>query len=354
MNKQLSKSFIHSLAKDIKVLARELGFSKIGIVDVNLSEHEKYLEKWLKNEYHGNMKYMEKHGKKRSRPEELVKGTKRIITVSMNYISKEYSGEKLLEEKEKAFISSYALGRDYHNLMKARLLKLAKKLKEAAPNNFRVFVDSAPVLEKAIAQKAGIGWIGKNTLLLNKEEGSYFFLGEIYTDLELPLDSAPVKNHCGTCTACLDVCPTKAFKGPMELDARKCISYLTIENKESIPKLLRPLLGNRIFGCDDCQIYCPWNKFAKSSEEKDFKPRHLLNNSELIDLFLWTEEEFLTKTEGSAIRRAGYEGWLRNIAVALGNAKKSRKIISALNQRINYPSELVREHVNWALDQHLK
>ena len=332
--------------------SRDLGFTKVGITDVNLDLHEKYLNEWLEKGFHGSMKYMEKHGNKRSRPSELIDGTIRVISVSMTYLSKNFETNRVLNENKKAFISPYALGRDYHKVMRRRLKELSRKIENHTSSRGRVFVDSAPVLEKALAQKAGLGWIGKNTLLLNRQEGSYFFLGEIYTDLELPIDEPYDREHCGSCKKCLEVCPTKAFTGPNQLDARKCISYLTIESKSSIPEELRRSIGNRVFGCDDCQICCPWNKYAKFSVEEDFMPRHNLDDSELADLFLWTEEEFLLRTEGSAIRRAGYEGWLRNIAVALGNAGKSRKIISALHSRINHPSELVREHVNWALEQH--
>jgi epoxyqueuosine reductase len=261
---------------------------------------------------------------------------------------------ELLEEDKKAFVSGYARGRDYHKIMRSRLKKLVSKIKVHSSHENRVFVDSAPVLEKALAQKAGLGWIGKNTLLLNKNAGSYFFLGEIYTDLELPIDEPKIVNHCGSCTSCMDVCPTKAFEGPNQLDARKCISYLTIEYKGSIKEELRPMMGNRIFGCDDCQIFCPWNKFLKITDEADFKPRHNLDDIDLSNLFMWSEEEFLEKTQGSPIRRAGYESWLRNIAIALGNAESSVEVLRALHSKKDHSSEIVQEHVNWAIEQHIR
>ena len=352
MNNFLTKKDLSLLAEQIKLWSSELGFSSIGITDIDLSQDQRYLEKWLEKDYHGEMKYMEKHGKKRSQPAELVKGTKRIISLSMNYLPENYNGLELLKEDKKAFVSGYARGRDYHKIMRSRLKKLVSKIKVHSSHENRVFVDSAPVLEKALAQKAGLGWIGKNTLLLNKNAGSYFFLGEIYTDLELPIDEPEIVNHCGSCTSCMDVCPTKAFEGPNQLDARKCISYLTIEYKGSIKEELRPMMGNRIFGCDDCQIFCPWNKFLKITDEADFKPRHNLDDIDLSNLFMWSEEEFLEKTQGSPIRRAGYESWLRNIAIALGNAESSVEVLRVLHSKKDDPSEIVKEHVNWAIEQH--
>ena len=352
MNNFLTKKDLSLLAEQIKLWSSELGFSSIGITDIDLSQDQRYLEKWLEKDYHGEMKYMEKHGKKRSKPAELVEGTKRIISLSMNYLPVNYNGLELLKEDKKAFVSGYARGRDYHKIMRSRLKKLVSKIKVHSSHENRVFVDSAPVLEKALAQKAGLGWIGKNTLLLNKNAGSYFFLGEIYTDLELPIDEPEIVNHCGSCTSCMDVCPTKAFEGPNQLDARKCISYLTIEYKGSIKEELRPMMGNRIFGCDDCQIFCPWNKFLKITDEADFKPRHNLDDIELSILFMWSEEEFLKKTQGSPIRRAGYESWLRNIAIALGNAESSVEVLRVLHSKKDDPSEIVKEHVNWAIEQH--
>ena len=352
MNNFLTKKDLSLLAEQIKLWSSELGFSSIGITDIDLSQDQRSLEKWLEKDYHGEMKYMERHGKKRSQPAELVEGTKRIISLSMNYLPENYNGLELLKEDKKAFVSGYARGRDYHKIMRSRLKKLVSKIKVHSSHENRVFVDSAPVLEKALAQKAGLGWIGKNTLLLNKNAGSYFFLGEIYTDLELPIDEPEIVNHCGSCTSCMDVCPTKAFEGPNQLDARKCISYLTIEYKGSIKEELRPMMGNRIFGCDDCQIFCPWNKFLKITDEADFKPRHNLDDIDLSNLFMWSEEEFLKKTQGSPIRRAGYESWLRNIAIALGNAESSVEVLRVLHSKKDDPSEIVKEHVNWAIDQH--
>ena len=352
MNNFLTKKDLSLLSEQIKLWSSELGFSSIGITDIDLSQDQRYLEKWLEKDYHGEMKYMERHGKKRSQPAELVEGTKRIISLSMNYLPENYNGLELLKEDKKAFVSGYARGRDYHKIMRSRLKKLVSKIKVHSSHENRVFVDSAPVLEKALAQKAGLGWIGKNTLLLNKNAGSYFFLGEIYTDLELPIDEPEIVNHCGSCTSCMDVCPTKAFEGPNQLDARKCISYLTIEYKGFIKEELRPMMGNRIFGCDDCQIFCPWNKFLKITDEADFKPRHNLDDIDLSNLFMWSEEEFLEKTQGSPIRRAGYESWLRNIAIALGNAESSVEVLRVLHSKKDDPSEIVKEHVNWAIDQH--
>jgi epoxyqueuosine reductase len=271
----------------------------------------------------------------------------------MDYLAQDTHAEAVLASSEKAYISRYALGRDYHKLMRKRLSLLAARIEDAAGGgSYRAFVDSAPVLERAVAERAGLGWIAKNTMLINNEAGSWFFLGEIYTDLPLPIDTQQSEKHCGTCTACLDICPTNAFIGPSQLDARKCISYLTIEHHGSIDPALRPLLGNRIFGCDDCQLCCPWNKFAQFTDEQDFQPRHGLADAALADLLLWDEDTFLARTEGSAIRRIGYERWLRNVAVALGNAKRSDRVVNALLARRDHPSPLVREHVGWALQQH--
>jgi epoxyqueuosine reductase len=343
---------ITQLAADIKQWGRELGFQQVGITDTDLHQAEADLNEWLARGYHGEMQYMEKHGTKRSRPAELMPGTLRIISVRMDYLPPNHKMMETLQDSSKAYISRYALGHDYHKVIRKRLKQLAEKISaEVQPFSYRAFVDSAPVLEKPIAQKAGLGWIGKHTVVLNRQAGSWFFLGEIYTDLPLPID-APATEHCGTCTACIDVCPTKAIVGPAQLDARRCISYLTIEYKGSIPLEFRPLIGNRIFGCDDCQLVCPWNRFAKFSKEAAFQPRHGLIDADLIDLFQWDEEIFKQKTEGSAIRRANYECWLRNIAVALGNAKSSNEIILALQSRLHHDSPLVREHVEWALAQH--
>ena len=341
------------LATDIKAWGRELGFQRIGIADVELGDAETRLLNWLDRERHGEMHYMEPHGPRRSRPQELQPGTLRVISARMDYLPGHAAdSEAVMHNPSLGFISRYALGRDYHKVMRGRLQKLAERIEsKVGPFQYRAFTDSAPVLEKALAEKAGLGWIGKHTNLIDKQTGSWFFLGELYPALPLPVD-APAENHCGTCHACLDVCPTQAIVAPYELDARRCISYLTIELRGSIPEDLRPLIGNRIYGCDDCQLVCPWNRFARPTTEPDFAPRHDLDAPELIRLFSWTEEEFMKYTEGSAIRRIGYECWLRNIAVALGNAPTSGAIVNALRIRSDYPSELVREHVRWALARH--
>ena len=296
---------------------------------------------------------MQRHGTRRSRPDELVPGTLRVISARMDYLAPTARpAAELMEQPGKALISRYALGRDYHKIIRKRLQKLAQRIElEIGPFGYRVFTDSAPVLEKALAEKAGLGWIGKHSNLLHRSAGSWFFLGEIYTDLPLPVDQK-VENHCGNCTRCLDYCPTGAIVAPYQVDARRCISYLTIELRDAIPEALRPLMGNRIFGCDDCQVVCPWNRFAQFSNEDDFTPRDGLDAVELVALFYWTEEEFLRRTEGSAIRRIGYDCWLRNIAVALGNAPRHERVIGALESRRSHSSELVREHVEWALTQH--
>ncbi len=342
-----------ALAEKIRRWGAELGFQQIGFSDVDLGRAERRLSQWLDNEFHGEMRYMARHGLKRSRPDVLIPGTVSVITVRMDYLPEDQArAEQLLDHPSKAYISRYALGRDYHKVMRRRLRALARRVEaEIGAFGYRVFVDSAPVLEKPLAEKAGLGWIGKHTNLINKEAGSWFFLGELYTDLKLPPDRAET-SHCGSCRACLDVCPTGAIVGPYELDARRCISYLTIELKGAIPEPLRKLVGNRVYGCDDCQIFCPWNKFARPSDEADFAPRHGLDDAELIELFAWDEPTWLTKTEGSAIRRIGYQRWLRNIAVGLGNAATTTAVIDALRSRQDSPYPLVREHVQWALAQH--
>ena len=320
---------------------------------MDLGDNEAYLQKWLDAGYHGSMEYMARHGSKRSRPEELIPGTCRVISLRMDYLTPDTQPLEILASPNKAYISRYTLGRDYHKLIRKRLATLAKRIQtEAGRGQYRAFVDSAPVLERAIAERAGLGWIAKNTMLINSEAGSWFFLGEIYTDLPLQSTVAQTSKHCGSCTTCLDICPTNAFVGPFQLDARRCISYLTIEHKGSIDPELRPLMGNRIFGCDDCQLLCPWNKFAQPTEQDDFQPRHQLDDVQLVDLFLWDEATYLANTEGSALRRIGYEHWLRNLAIALGNAPPSAAITNALLSRLTFPSELVKEHVGWALAQH--
>lgn len=342
-----------ALTASIRDWAAELGFQQLGITDVDLSEDAQRLDAYLAAGYHGEMAYMASHGTMRSRPDELVPGTVRVISVRMDYLPQDTQMAQVLAQPEQAYISRYALGRDYHKLIRKRLQQLADKITQAiGPFGHRAFVDSAPVLEKPLARKAGLGWVGKNTLILNRKAGSWFFLGELLVDLPLPVDAPNDRDHCGKCTACLEVCPTQAFVGERVLDARRCISYLTIELKDAIPVELRPLIGNRVFGCDDCQLVCPWNRFAKATQEDDFQPRHRLDNSSLAELFMWTEEQFLTRTQGSPIRRTGYERWLRNLAVGLGNAPSTIPVLEALKARLDYPSELVREHVRWALQQH--
>lgn len=342
-----------SLAQSIKDWGRELGFQQVGISGLELGEHEAHLQRWLDAGYQGEMDYMAAHGRKRSHPDELVPGTLRVVSLRMDYLPGDTQMARRLQEPEKAYVSRYALGRDYHKLIRKRLQQLAERIQQAiGPFGYRAFVDSAPVLEKAIAEQAGLGWIGKNTLVLNRKAGSYFFLGELFVDIPLPEDAPHASEHCGRCSACLDICPTAAFVGPYVLDARRCISYLTIELKGPIPEELRAPIGNRVFGCDDCQMVCPWNRFAKATEQSDFQPRHSLDNAELAELFRWSEEEFLSRTEGSPLRRAGYERWLRNLAVGLGNAPSSIPVLEALQARREHPSELVREHVQWALAQH--
>ena len=353
MNNYSPNQSLEGLVENIREWAKELGFSQVGITNIDLNEHEQYLKKWLKQGYHGNMQYMNRAFPNRAKPKDLIPETCRIISVRMNYSTPEANNAKALSNPKKAFISRYALGRDYHKTVRKRLSALAKLISEKIKRgNYRAFVDSAPILERAIAEKAGLGWIAKNSMLINEQAGSWFFLGEIYTDIPLPEDTPKRDKHCGTCTACLEKCPTNAFVEPFVLDAKKCISYLTIENKGPIEESLRSLIGNRIFGCDDCQLVCPWNKFAVLTQEDDFKPRHQLNDIDLVEAFLWDEETFLRKTSGSAIRRIGYILWLRNLAVALGNAPTSEEILNALKVRLNFPSTLVREHIEWALTQH--
>ena len=343
---------INHLADEIRQWGLALGFQQVGITDVDLSAAEPQLDAWLAQQFHGEMDYMQKHGSKRARPAELMPGTIRVISVRMDYLPADTRIVETLNNPQRAYISRYALGRDYHKLIRKRLDQLANKIQlHAGPMGYRAFCDSAPVMEKPLAQKAGLGWIGKHTNLINSKAGSWFFLGEIFTDMPLPLDKPVTTSHCGSCTSCIEVCPTQAIIGPYQLDARRCISYLTIELRGSIPVELRPLIGNRVYGCDDCQIFCPWNKFAKYTDEKEFHPRHRLDSAELVELFAWSEEEFLRLTEGSAIRRIGYECWLRNIAVALGNAHYDEKIITALHSRLQHESELVREHVAWAIER---
>lgn len=362
-----TQQLLITLAEHTKSLARELGFSACGISGIDLGKHPAYLQKWLAAGYQGDMQWMENNLEKRCDPRLLEPGTQSIISVRLDYLPPETQAIKILNNSDKAYISRYALGRDYHKLIRKRLSKLAEQinqqlekipeLKAAFPEfKARAFTDSAPVLERGIAQQAGLGWIGKNCMLITPKAGSWFFLGELYINLPLPADTAFSKDHCGSCTACQVACPTQAFVGDAVLDARRCISYLTIELKGSIPEELRPLMGNRIYGCDDCQLVCPWTRFSPTTKEVDFYPRHQLDSSDLIDLFNWTEATFLKNTQGSPIRRTGYISWLRNIAVALGNAPSSPRVIEALTAKLEYDdpiydNPIVKEHVLWALNQ---
>jgi epoxyqueuosine reductase len=368
------------LASDIKLWGAEIGFDKIGIADIDLAEHEQHLNKWLQMGMHGEMGYMHKHGPKRSHPELLVEGTQRVISVRLDYAPANIdSAESILDDPQTGYISRYALGRDYHKVMRNKLKQLAIRINaDIGEFGYRVFTDSAPVLEKALAEKAGLGWIGKHTNLLDSKTGSWFFLGELYVDLPLPIDQA-ASNHCGSCTKCIDICPTQAIVAPYSVDARRCISYLTIELKGSIPVKFRSAMGNRIYGCDDCQFVCPWNKFAQTTKTADFTPREQLTDRKLLELFDWSEQEFLDNTQGTAIRRIGYAAWLRNIAIALGNSRtgNSRKgnsqaddsspdnakatsaqseqqqtfeeIINALQRRLSNTPDMVQEHIQWAI-----
>lgn len=345
-----------TLLHNIKTWGAELGFARVGVTRIDLSEDEAHFVDWLRQGFHGDMHYMQRHGTKRSRPAELVPGTVSCISLRMDYWpAAAADAAATLADASRAYVSRYALGRDYHKLLRHRLQQLASRIGDAVgPFGHRVFTDSAPVLEKALARNAGLGWIGKHTNLIDKDTGSYFFLGEIYVDLDLPADE-PASAHCGSCSACLPACPTGAIVAPYRLDARRCISYLTIELKESIPEEFRRAIGNRVYGCDDCQLVCPWNKFARPTAEDDFAPRHGLDRSTLTELFAWSEAQFLQRMAGSAIRRIGYERWLRNIAIGLGNAPPSIAVDAALRARADHPSSLVREHVYWALrEQQLK
>ncbi|MDR1423006.1 MAG: tRNA epoxyqueuosine(34) reductase QueG [Azoarcus sp.] len=337
-----------ALAADIRRWAAELGFSALTIAAADLPGAGERLRRWLAAGRHGDMHYMARHEAERSHPATLVPGARRVISVRMDYWPEAVCAAATLADGGLAYVSRYAVGRDYHKVLRARLQRLAERIGAAAPAHCRVFTDSAPVLEVELAQRAGLGWRGKHTLLLCRDAGSFFFLGEIFIDLPLPLD-APVAGHCGTCEACIEACPTGAIVAPYTLDARRCISYLTIEHPGHIPEPLRPLIGNRIYGCDDCQLVCPWNRHTRPSAEADFAVRHDLDRAPLTVLFAWSEATFLARTAGSAIRRIGYERWLRNIAVALGNAPKTPEVLTALRARADEPSALVREHVRWAL-----
>ncbi|HZP86052.1 MAG TPA: tRNA epoxyqueuosine(34) reductase QueG [Burkholderiales bacterium] len=344
---------LHALKARMRGWARELGFQQLGVAGVDLGEAEARLLQWLDRGFAGEMAYLARHGTRRSRPAELIPGTLRVVSVRMNYLPQDVrEAQDVLDDGTLAYVSRYALGRDYHKVVRTRLQQLAARMQEEiGAFNYRVFTDSAPVMEVELARMAGLGWRGKHSLLLDRGAGSWFFLGEIYTDLPLPID-APLSDHCGSCSRCIEVCPTGAIVEPYLLDARRCISYLTIEHPGSIPEPLRPLLGNRIYGCDDCQLVCPWNKFASTASIDDFAVRNGLDGASLAALFGWSADEFEARLAGSPIRRIGHERWLRNIAVALGNAPASRDIVSALEARRAHPSALVREHVEWALGRH--
>ena len=329
-----------------------MGFQRCGISDIALDEDAGHLRDWLAQGLYGTMDWMARHGELRARPQELTPGTVRVISVGLDYGQDDDAAWATLADGSRAYVARYALGRDYHKLMRRRLQQLADRIAaETGPFGYRVFVDSAPVLERALARNAGLGWIGKHTCLIDKDGGSWFFLGELYVDIPLPVD-APATAHCGTCTRCIDICPTRAITAPQRLDARRCISYLTIEHEGAIPLELREPIGNRIFGCDDCQLVCPWNKFARRTDEPDFRARNDLDRASLAELFAWSEDEFLQRTEGSAIRRSGHARWLRNIAVALGNAPTSPEVVAALQSRRDIEDAVVREHVEWALTRH--
>ncbi|QNN47249.1 tRNA epoxyqueuosine(34) reductase QueG [Thermomonas brevis] len=343
-----------SLADRIRALAREAGFQRVGISGIDLREDETHLLDWLGQGLYGSMEWMARHGAMRARPAELLPGTVRVISVGLDYGKDPDAAWENLRDGERAYVARYALGRDYHKLMRNRLQRLAEAVQtEIGPFGHRAFTDSAPVLERALARNAGLGWIGKHTCLIDRDGGSWFFLGELFVDIPLPIDP-PASAHCGTCTRCIDICPTQAIVAPYRMDARRCISYLTIEHDGSIDEELRPLIGNRIFGCDDCQLVCPWNKFARRADEPDFRVRNDLDKATLVELFAWEEDEFLRRSEGSAIRRSGHERWLRNIAIALGNAPTTPEALAALASRRDHPSKVVREHVEWALRRHRK
>lgn len=339
------------LALSIKQWGNELGFQQVGITDVDLSQYEPKFQAWLDNGYHADMDYMSRYGTMRTHPEELHPGTLRVVSVRMDYMPSDALMATTLKQKDKAYISRYALGRDYHKLVRKRLKQLGQKIAEHCEQlDARPFVDTGPILERPLAEKAGLGWIGKNSLIINKQAGSWFFLGEVLLNLPLPIDE-PIQDQCGKCTTCLQICPTQAIVAPYTVDSNRCISYLTIELFGSIPEDLRPLIGNRIYGCDDCQLICPWNRFSSLTEEDHFSPRSNLHSPELLALFSWDEAYFLKQTEGSPIRRIGHERWLRNISVALGNAHFSQDIVDALQEKYAHTTEMVQEHIDWALQQ---
>jgi epoxyqueuosine reductase len=340
------------LARAVKVWGRELGFQAVGIAGTDLAAAEGRLAEWLAAGFHGEMDYMARHGSRRARPEVLRPGTLRVISARMNYSPQAAEAWSVIGAPDKAYIARYATGRDYHKVLRRRLQQLVWRIeREIGAFGHRVYTDSAPVMEVELAAKSGLGWRGKHTLLLSRDAGSTFFLGEIYTDLPLPAD-APVADHCGSCSKCLDICPTRAIVEPYRVDARRCISYLTIELKGAIPLELRALIGNRVYGCDDCQLACPWNRYAEVSAEPDFNVRHGLDHAQLVDLFAWSESQFRERMAGSAIHRIGFERWSRNLAVGLGNAPTSTAVVGALRSRADDPSPLVREHVEWAIQRH--
>ena len=348
---QYDPETLQSLAEQIKSTAISLGFQQCGITGTDLSAEADALQNWLDKGYQGKMSYLENNIEKRINPALLTEGTKRIICVRMNCLPPDTDTIKILKNPDQAYISRYTMGRDYHKVMRKKLTLLGKAIESLIGEfGYRPFVDSAPVLERPLARNSGLGWQGKHTLILNREAGSWFLLGELFVDLPLPVDSPYTEEHCGQCQACIDICPTQAIVAPYELDARRCISYLTIELKGSIPEEFRPLIGNRIFGCDDCQLICPWNRFAKPSDEKDFTPRHQLDKASLLELLTWDEATFLKRTEGSAIRRTGFSGWQRNIAVALGNSRGGEAVIQALHKLANSDDAVVSEHALWALN----
>lgn len=348
----LNTEQLAQLAIQIKEWGKALGFEAVGISDLDLSEHEQSLKDWLAKQYHGEMTYMENHGMMRARPHELHPGSVRAISVRMNYLPEHAQFAHTLKQTDKAYVSRYAIGRDYHKVMRNKLKQLGKKIEQDTELNtgFRPFVDSAPILERPIAAKAGLGWVGKHSLILDEAQGSWFFLGELLINLPLPVDQ-PVKEQCGSCVACMTLCPTQAITAPYQVDARRCISYLTIELQGEIPVEFRPLIGNRIYGCDDCQLACPWNRYAQLSQEADFSERHGLLSQDLLSLWQWDEQTFLNNTQGSPIRRIGYQRWQRNLAVGLGNADYSEQIIKALNAKLEDSTELVQNHILWALAQ---
>ncbi|MDP2228871.1 MAG: tRNA epoxyqueuosine(34) reductase QueG [Moraxellaceae bacterium] len=339
------------LAADIKVWGRELGFQQVGISDIDLGAHPQHFADWIADGFHAGMDFLATDYAKRTQPATLIPGTRRVISVRMDYWPADTRPMEILKDGTRAYVSRYALGRDYHRTVRQRLQKFADRIVEAVgPFGYRAFTDSAPVMEKPLAEQAGLGWMGKHTLIINRSAGSYFFLGELFTDLPLPVD-APVTAHCGTCTACIDICPTQAIVAPYQLDSRKCISWLTIEYEGVIPEALRAPIGNRVFGCDDCQLVCPWNRYAKTSPEKDFLPRHALDRASLLDLFRWSEADYLRATEGMALRRARYPVFLRNLAIGLGNAPYDPAIVAALEARLPEAGDVLAEHIRWAMAQ---